>query len=179
MIRKQLLPSLQRVKMPLFLLTLLLVPFTVQAQSGDVTCLGYQEQEYSPGLTFENQETSFSADTSLDICTSTSDPDLESGSFHIEGSGTLSCVGGDLVSDLTLTWNTGETSQIRLFSPLDLKPLGVTVVTSYGSVLEGKFQGLPVVEQLELVSLDLLACSTTGLVHSEGPVVLQIGVPLL
>lgn len=151
----------------------------VFAQAGSATCIGYQEQTYSPGLTFENQETSFSADTTLNTCISLSDPDLTSGEFHIEGAGTLSCVGGDLVSDLTLVWNTGETSKIRLFSPLDLKPLGITVVTSYGSVLEGKFQGLPVVEQLELVSLDLLACSTTGLVYSEGPVVLEIGVPLL
>jgi hypothetical protein len=145
---------------------------------GSAICIGTQNQTYSPALTATTQDVSFTARTVLSSCPTTSDQSITNGSFTINGSGPLSCVdGGSVISQLTLAWNNGETSTVVLFSPLDLKPDGVTAVVSYGSVISGKFYALPVAEVLLLTPTPLLGCETTGITSSSGPVVFAIGLP--
>jgi hypothetical protein len=149
-------------------------PERASAAPSLTVCQGEQFQQYNPGLTITPRITSFSATTSLSTCLSTS-PGILSGGFSITGSGVISCTAGSVLSQLTLTWNTGEMSVIQLVSPLDLKPDGETVVVSQGSVLSGKFKGATVTEVLTLVSTEVTACfSSAGLVQSSGPVVLTI-----
>jgi len=149
-------------------------PERASAAPSSTECQGNQFQTYNPGLTIFPRPTTFSADTDLSVCTSTADPNIASGRFHIEGGGVISCTAGSVISTLTLTWNTEEQSVIELVSPLDLKPDGETVVVSEGSVTSGKFAGATVTETLTLTSTQVAACFRRGLKQSSGPVVLTI-----
>ncbi|NTX16769.1 hypothetical protein HUA74_40735 [Myxococcus sp. CA051A] len=133
------------------------------------TCLGPQQQTYSPALKLLPRQTYFSAEATLNVCV-TLDPALSSARFQVAGGGVASCTLASLQSRIVLEWNTGETSIIDMSSPLDLKPLGQTVVPSYGTVISGRFEGALVVSVLELTPNDLalLKCLTTGVTESSG-----------
>ncbi|BAJ26089.1 MULTISPECIES: hypothetical protein [Kitasatospora] len=150
---------------------------SASAAPGTVSCSGQQTQTFTPGLTLTTRQIAFAADATLGTCASTHGDGITSGAFHIEGGGPGSCTAASFYSELTLTWNTGETSRIGLNTPADLKPLGQTVATSYGQVLSGKYTGGTVVEVLELTpdSLALTKCLTPeGLRDSSGTLSLTI-----
>lgn len=147
------------------------------AAAGTVTCTGTQQQTFNPGLTLATQTVAFQATAALPTCVSSFGDGVTSGSFTIEGGGPASCTLASFYSELTLHWNTGETSRIGLNTPADLKPLGQTVAVSYGQVLSGKYVGATVAEVLELTpdALALTKClSPDGLRGSGGAVNLTI-----
>lgn len=158
-----------------------------QADITLVQCSGTQQQRYDPGLKMPPllgplPTIAFSAQTTLDTCIATSHPDIASASFEIEGGGPGACTIASFYSELTITWKDDQgdpvgQSLIALNSPADLKPLGQTVVTSYGQVLDGLFEGATALEVLELTPQGdvLTQClSPQGLTHSSGLVDLAL-----
>ncbi|TQF16629.1 hypothetical protein FJV41_07350 [Myxococcus llanfairpwllgwyngyllgogerychwyrndrobwllllantysiliogogogochensis] len=74
-----------------------------------------------------------------------------------------------------LTWNTGESSTMRLTQTTTAVNGTAIVVTQTGTVLSGKFVGATVVRTVTLLSTDLAACdSPEGLAGISGPMTITL-----
>ncbi|MQA90156.1 MAG: hypothetical protein GEU90_07965 [Gemmatimonas sp.] len=145
-----------------------------QAMAGlvNLTCLGTNDAQFSPGLTFQTQTVDIEAEGEYTTCLS-SDPAVTSGIYTASGEGTLSCLAGGHAGQFTITWNTGESSTVEFTNSLALRPGGQTVVTATGTVIGGKFVGDRFDGTFTLFQLDVLACLTPqGVRSASGPATL-------
>ncbi|WP_156910404.1 hypothetical protein [Nocardia mangyaensis] len=131
----------------------------------DLTCVPPSSETvtYNPALTSTPQATTVDVATVLGPCTSTSRPDITSGSRNVTVQLTRSCL--ELLdsgpTNFTLTWNTGETSTISANRASNIAGAVITV-THTGVVTSGVFTGDTVLLQTVGAATDILTC-TLGL----------------
>ncbi|MFD1146233.1 hypothetical protein [Saccharothrix hoggarensis] len=142
-----------------------LMAFATPATAGalDVTCLPTSSQtaSFSPPLTLTPGPTTVTASTQYGPCTSTSVPELTSGSRSATITyPALSCL--DLVTSapltFTITWNTGQTSTISGSTTVTTAGAAL-VVTITGNVTAGLFAGDSVVQTITGPSTAVTLCT--------------------
>lgn len=129
----------------------------------DVTCLPTSSQTatFSPPLTLTPGPTTVTASTQYGPCTSTSVPELTSGSRSATiPYPALSCL--DLLTSapltFTITWNTGQTSTISGSTAVTTAGAAL-VVTITGNVTAGLFAGDSVVQTMTGPSTAVTQCT--------------------
>lgn len=145
-----------------------------QAEGGlvQLTCLGTNEADFSPGLTLVTRTVNIEAEGAYTGCVS-SDPAVTSGTYTASGQGTMSCLAGGHAGEFTITWNTGEESTIEFTNSVALRPGGETVVVATGTVISGKFIGARYDGTFTLIHGEPLAClRPQGVRSATGPTTL-------
>lgn len=149
-----------------------------QAQPGDLVCLPPTSSTvtFSPPLTTTSQTATVTTTNLFGPCTSTSVPDITSGTFT--GSYTVpnrSCLTltGSGTSTSTITWNTGQTSSLTLnFTTTIVGAVYTSVVT--GVVTGGLFAGDTVISNQTGPATDILLCTaglgTVSSLHTIGTI---------
>ncbi|MGW0933057.1 hypothetical protein [Streptomyces sp. NPDC002644] len=149
---------------------------SASALPGDLTCPALQTVTYNPGLTVLPQQVTFDSDIVLGPCVSVTHPSITGGTGSFQGTGSLSCVGGNPGAfNVVYNWNDGSSSTIRYTLTIDLKPGGQTVITTVGTVISGVFTGNTASHTTLAVTTDLLGClSPGGITSLSGPIVLTL-----
>ena len=133
------------------------------ASALDVTCVGSQTTSYNPALTQTPQSVTVSTSTQYGPCTSTTVPELTSGSrsanFPYPNLSCLNFLDSASVT-YTITWNTGQQSTIS--GNTTVTTAGTTVVTVTGNVTAGLFAGDSVISTVTGPATDITLC-TAGL----------------
>lgn len=142
----------------------------------DISCpVGSQVGTYSPGLTYEPRNVTFSASGNVSGCVDPSGNGIAGATFTGTGQGTASCVSGSVSNTTTYRWSTGQSSTVKGTGAINLKPNGVTVLVLTGTVESGLFKGATVVQTKTLLNSDLTACaSPEGLTSVGGPITLTV-----
>lgn len=125
------------------------VPFA-EAATVDVTCLGTQHVNHSPGLLLLTPRvTTLTVDEVFAPCTSPSHPGITARSHRSFQTRPITCLA--LLSpnsfSKVLTWSTGETSTLQ-FNQLATNVAGNSVVTLTGVITNGLFAGSTAVETI-------------------------------
>jgi len=147
------------------------------ASALDVTCVGSQTTSYNPALTQTPQSVTVSTSTQYGPCTSTTVPELTSGSrsanFPYPNLSCLNFLDSASVT-YTITWNTGQQSTIS--GNTTVTTAGTTVVTVTGNVTAGLFQGKSVVQILTAAAPNIIPCTLglTSLSSTYSVVALEI-----
>lgn len=143
----------------------------------ELTCVGNNTADFTPGLTLTSQTTAIHAEGAYTACVSTTDPAVTSGTYVADGSGTLSCLAGGHAGRYTIHWNTGESSTIAFTNSIAFRPLGESIVVADGSVTAGKFLGRKFTGTFTLLQVSLLNCLSSGVTQSTGPTTLLLTTP--
>lgn len=150
----------------------------VQADDPDpseatMTCTGSLDVDYSPGLKTTSQNVALTASGTLNPCISLLGSDFASGTVTASGSGMLGCLaGGNSTGTGTIDWAGPQTSTFSYTGTVALRPLAVTELILDGEITGGTFDGANLTITLTLLTLDLLACTTsTGLTSTSGAAV--------
>ncbi|NTX63117.1 hypothetical protein HUA74_20925 [Myxococcus sp. CA051A] len=144
-----------------------------------VSCpVGSTQATYSPPLRTQPQDVNVTSIGLLSNCYSLLGSSVTSAtssvSFLRPG---YSCTGLLDVRPITtqLTWNTGESSTLRLTQFTTAVNGNALIITQTGTVLSGKFVGATAVRTVTLLSTDLAACdSPEGLAGISGPMTITL-----
>jgi hypothetical protein len=144
-------------------LTMLVTAGSAQARPAvqSTTCSLSSILTFSPGLTFTAVDQTIKARGTLDSC---SGGGVSSGTLRGRGGGTLSCTSGMAKAKAIITWDTSETSTVKLRAD-------VSSGTVTGKVVAGKFSGEPATGDLTLTPIegDCFSSPVTK-ASAEGPV---------
>lgn len=144
------------------------------ADAVDLACVGTNDAEFSPGLTFVPRTVGIEAEGTFTSCVS-SDPAVKSGAYTASGEGAMSCLTGGHAGDFTIAWNTGEQSTIAFTNAIAVRPGGEVVVVASGRVTAGKFIDDTYTGTFTLFHLDLFAClRQDGVSVASGPTILLL-----
>jgi hypothetical protein len=99
---------------------------------------------FSPGLTLSEQFQTVGVRGKLNSCNGGG---VASAKVKGKGSGSLSCTSGTATAKLTLKWNTGETSKVKV-------TIDVSASTFAGKVKSGKFAGEAVTASVSVSPID-------------------------
>jgi hypothetical protein len=135
---------------------------------------GTETSTFNPPLTFVTQPTTVHVDGTLGPCVSTTNPNINSATISINGSGTADCLLATFNSTYVAHWNDGPNSVIRYTTTINIKPDGETVFVALGQVVSGQFEGAEVVRTTVEATVDALACLTTGVRTISGPTTLTL-----
>jgi hypothetical protein len=135
---------------------------------------GTEMSTFNPPLTFVTQPTTVHVDGTLGPCVSTTNPNINSATITINGSGTADCLLASFNSTYVAHWNNGPNSVIRYTTTINIKPDGETVFVALGQVVSGQFEGAEVVRTTVEATVDVLACLTTGVRTISGPTTLTL-----
>jgi hypothetical protein len=143
-------------------------PSVASAGVGDFTCTAGSVTTFSPGLLLQERQQNISFNVGYGNCLSTTEPKITSGTRSGSFSGPRGCLSAPPsgTSTFTVTWNTGQTSDVTAVSG-GYDVAGQTVHTLTGTVIGGLFTGSAFVEAIPQVSLNLLGCLSGPGVQSQ------------
>jgi hypothetical protein len=129
------------------------------AAAGATTCTTVQRTTYSPGVTLFPSQQGIQVTSIYAPCVSTSRPDITSGTATVTFQGSRSCLTLDSTGGGTagIRWNTGETSTYTYVSSSQTVA-GQIVLTIFGTVTAGVFQGSTITILLASPVVNVLAC---------------------
>ncbi|MEV0188199.1 hypothetical protein AB0I39_06640 [Kitasatospora purpeofusca] len=145
------------------LAALVAVPAPARATAGDLVCLPPTSSNltWTPALTATPQTVTVKSTNLFGPCTSTSHPDITSGTFSgtftVPGRSCLTLAGSGTATS-TITWNTGQTSTLALNFTTAIAGAVYTSVNT-GVVTGGLFQGDTVISDQSGPATDILTCS--------------------
>jgi hypothetical protein len=135
------------------------------------TCTGYNQIDYSPGLTDTSQTVELSGGDHATHCVVIGHPDLTSFDGPFSGSATLSCTSlfTSGTGYETLIWNTGAKS-IWSWSISFQNVNGTEIGTGSGRIISGPLTGANLVQVITEANPTLTACSMPGgMTQVSGP----------
>lgn len=144
----------------------------------DLTCPGYSQTTYQPGMTDAARQITISGSGVYGPCVS-SDPTLTSGTFHASGTGIVSCVSGSFSGSITFIWNNGRSSTVSYTAIIGQHVDGEVVVVVHGTVTDGEFEGDTFIHTVTLFTLEPPQCFTSsGVASTSGPKLITFTQPL-
>jgi hypothetical protein len=137
--------------------TLLTSP--AQADPVDISCSSRQVTRYSPGVRLVPLMQHIKINTKASGCVSSERPDLTSGSARFAFDAERSCLSIDQTMSGTsfIKWNTGETT-VYTYDSTTATIAGQIVVTIFGTVISGPFEGSSITIVVASPIIDLLKC---------------------
>ncbi len=150
------------------------------ATANDLTPLvscpgGFETVTFNPGLTFIPRPNSVHVDGFLAPCVSTSNPEITSATFIVDGAGTGSCLLSDFHTTMVVDWSAGPNSVIRYDVTVNVKPAGQTVFITVGRVHSGQFAGANILRSTVELTADAAKCATQeGVQTAFGPANLTV-----
>src|SRR5437763_444038 len=127
--------------------------------AGGETCSLKGTANFTPGLKLGQRATTYTFSGSLSGCSSigSGDPKLKTATISASGSGKLSCTTGPSKGTATVTWNTGEVSNISYTTQGALNAVEVSA-----KFTGGKFAGRTATGVLAFTVADPTQCNSTG-----------------
>ncbi|MBT2401422.1 hypothetical protein [Streptomyces sp. ISL-100] len=137
----------------------------------DLHCNGTMRFEYSPHLLFTPQNATLHGTGGL-TCASSTNPNITNAQVDIQGSGSLSCTGGQAEGTARFDYNDGSSSTVKGEFLLSARPGGEIVTAIRGTVTGGQFQGDTVVGEYVGTTTTPFDCANPqeGLDSTSGPV---------
>ncbi|MFF0497836.1 hypothetical protein ACFYU5_15615 [Nocardia aobensis] len=138
-----------------------------------VSCpLGSQTTTYNPGLhlTAPPGDVHLHSTGNLGACVST-DLQHTGGTYSVDGSGPLTCTGGNSSGSGTVNWAdpTTHPSRFTFTGAVSERPAGDSVLVLTGSITSGDYSGHTLIETVVIASTDLTGCLTPeGLTTTSG-----------
>ena len=149
---------------------------SVHPQLGVLQCLGTESDTYSPGVIFQARQFTVTTAGQFSSCVDGAGA-VVSGRYGPEQfSLDVGC--SDLFDDFhsvrTIRWNTGDTSVLEGDGQSN-EVAGQVITTITGTVTQGRFQGLSMVQTITLPQPGVLQCLTTGYTGATGATTLTLG----
>ena len=149
---------------------------SVHPQLGVLQCLGAESDTYSPGVIFQARQFTVTTVGQFSSCVDGAGV-VVSGTYGPEQfSLDVGC--SDLFdafhSVRTIRWNTGDTSVLEGDGQSN-EMAGQVITTIAGTVTQGRFQGLSIVQTITLPQPGVLQCLTTGYTGATGATTLTLG----
>jgi hypothetical protein len=143
-------------------------PLITRAESGSAHCLFNGSGTVSPAVTYQERSVQYTFTGTLG-CVS-SDPTLNAGDVTAAGSGLIGCFRGDHSAVLSVAWNNGKTSSLRLhFTDT------VAALVGTGTVGRGEFEGQGASADLLFYGPDALNCASAGISSASISGYVQVG----
>lgn len=142
---------------------------TAVAAPLDLHCNGTMRFEYNPHLGFTPRQATLHGTGGL-ICVSPGNPQITNAVVDIQGSGVLSCTGGQAEGHARFDYNDGSSSTVEGEFLLSARPTGEIVTAIRGEVVGGQFKDDLVVGEYVGVTTTPLDCLFNELDSTSGPV---------
>jgi hypothetical protein len=131
-------------------------PRAAGADSGSALCGFNGAGTVAPPVYYQERAVTYQFTGSLSCASS--DSSLNSGRVSAVGAGTIGCFRGDHSAVLSVAWNNGKSSTLKVhFTDV------LAALIGSGTVSDGEFAGQPVGVQLGFYSPEALNCAQTGI----------------
>lgn len=114
---------------------------------------GNQTQNYAPAISLFARPVNVTGSGRLSSCLDATNPGIAFGSFTITGSGAASCLMASVPTQNTVTWNDGSQSVIEFVGGVDVRPVGMTMVTILGRVSSGRYENALAIKTMDVSSV--------------------------
>ncbi|GEL74311.1 hypothetical protein [Myxococcus virescens] len=119
-----------------------------------VECMqGSQSQNYTPAISLFARLVDVTGSGQFSSCLDATDPGIALGSFTITGNGAASCLMASVPTQNTVTWNDGSQSVIEFLGGVDVRPVGMTMVTLLGRVSSGRYENALAIKTMDVSSV--------------------------